>query len=64
MSTKLTKQERLYDETQLAKAIFIEQAKKLDFTYYELDVVDKMIKASFLVASLFLDQQEVHADDT
>ena len=47
--------------TQLAKAIFIKQAAKLDFTRYSLTEVHQMIDASLFAAEEFIEKQEQDA---
>ena len=59
---KLTKKERLYDVTQLAKAIFIENASRCSFQCLPQEQIDQMIENSFKGAEEFIKHQEQYAE--
>lgn len=63
MSVKLTKQERLYDEIVLAKAIFVAQAQDIDFGTITKEQLEETINDCFGAAVLVIDRQEKHAND-
>lgn len=63
MITKLTKQERLYDVTQLAKAIFVESAQSICFITLSSEQKEILINNAFIAAETFLNYQEKRATD-
>lgn len=58
---KQERSERLYDITQLAKAIFIELAKDCNFAELFPMQKESIINSSFAAAEAFFEHQEAYA---